>query len=160
MRLGRWRGSAVDPGAELERVVDALPRLRRLTLPVEWALGWPPPGLAGRPPDGAASEDPAAAPLARLLLRCAGRAGAPAITVTLPPEPLRKFGPDLCTPCVISAGERIERVCTAAARVAAAGGAEDGGAGCPPPGGAPLLPHVTWVACERGDPGWDGPDED
>jgi hypothetical protein len=75
-RRGRWRDPAVDMGAELGRVVDALPLLKRLTLPGEWAIGW-----AGDDP----SEVPAAAtPLARLLLRCAGRAGAPATTLMVP----------------------------------------------------------------------------
>ncbi len=77
--LCRWRDDpAVDPGAELERLVGCLPWLRMLTLPGEWAFGW------GRPGSAAGRSGPAAAPLARLLLR---RPGAPLRVHVLVPIP-------------------------------------------------------------------------
>jgi hypothetical protein len=94
----------VDLGAELERVADGLPRLMQLTLPGEWALGWAKPE----------SADSAAAPLARLLLRYAGRGDAPTICVALP-------RPDHPEAAALDAAvrQRIKRVCEAARQVAA-----------------------------------------
>ncbi len=94
----------MDLGAELERVADGLPRLTVLTLPGEWALSWAEPE----------SADSAAAPLARLLLRYAGRGDAPVIQVALPtPDHPEAAGLDA------AARQRIERVCEAARHVAA-----------------------------------------
>jgi hypothetical protein len=108
----------VDPGAELERVVDGLPRLAQLTLPGEWAVGWAAPapsaaaggrrrGLQPQPgPRPAPLEDLAATPLARLLLACHGRGGAPAVRVSLPTS-------------IAGAEDCVMSICAAAAKVAA-----------------------------------------
>jgi hypothetical protein len=136
----------VNPGAELERVAAGLPRLALLTLPGEWAVGWaaPAPPEAGRRPGlrprdalgspatgrqpgpppgpgpGAGPPNLAAAPLARLLLACRGRAGAPAVRVALPSFRARR--------AVVAVVERIVSIC-AAVEQAAAMGARDAGEG-------------------------------
>jgi hypothetical protein len=171
----------VDPGTELERVADALPRLTRLTLPGEWALGWQPTAPAAPPVGGwALSDDPSAhAPLARLLLRCAGRrAGELSITVMFPscytPDDYMEDeegnyynhydGPD-CEACFARALKRVEAVCQAAARRLAAGRAEAGGGGegggeGGQPEGQGLLPRVFYICWDWLDWAWAGWGED
>jgi hypothetical protein len=146
----RWRDSAVDPGAELERVAGGLPRLERLTLPAEWAIGWPVPAPAGSGPAGPGPGDtaaaatglgpggggPAAAPLARLLLRCRGSAQPPAIEVAFP-QPGHREGAALDA----AVRGRVERIVRAAAGRAAATGPADGSQQ-----GA-RLPRVEFATC-------------
>jgi hypothetical protein len=172
----RWREVAEDPGAALERVIDALPRLAGLSLPGEWAIGW-----------AIDEEFPAAdAPLARLLLHCAGRAGAPAITLMFPSykdEPDNGASPhydDHVTDyddgynmydqyvepdgkaAFARAERRVERVCAAAERQAAGrageGGGGRGGGGGGQPGGAGL-PHVGFGFDDRLEWEWAHKDE-
>jgi hypothetical protein len=142
----RWRDSGVDPGAELDRVAACLPRLAQLTLPGEWAVGWaaPAPATTGRrrghgPPPATrpAAPDLAATPLARLLLACRGRAGAPAVRVSLP----------TLHGAVTGAEERWRGICEAAME-AASGRAEGAGEGMSRPDWA-RLPRVECFGCDR-----------
>jgi hypothetical protein len=146
----------VDPGAELERVADGMPRLDKLTLPGEWAFGWaaapfspssflprPPPIPTAtslgtrRRPSRSGWEEPtpaelAATPLGRLLLRSAGRGAMLDIRVVLPAadqygDPRKKAVPD----CRGAADQRIHRICMAAGREAAARAKASGEGGVP-----------------------------
>jgi hypothetical protein len=115
----RWRGSAVDPCAQLEQAGGRLPPLAQLTLPGEWAIGWP---------ASSSSFAPSATPLVRLLLGLSGGAGAsaPAVRVSLPTP----SGP---VEAVLDARvrARVERICAAAERAGWSAG----------------LPPVELVAC-------------
>ncbi len=126
----------MDPGAELERVVDGGPGLGRLSLPAEWAVGWSvpvAPGPAG--PAGLAGGGPAAAPLARLLLRCRGSARPPAIEVAFP-----QLGHREGAALDATVRGRVERIVCAAAGRAAATGPANGSRG-------PRLPRVEFATC-------------
>ncbi len=106
------------------------------------------------PTAAAGLSDPAAAPLARLLLRCTGRAAALAVRVEVPRRAHPAGSPSATAFRVFTVVEkRVRRIVTAAAKAAArlVEAAGEGGR----PGGAEL-PRVECFERCWGDDMWDG----